>query len=83
MNKRESNIWLAAGTVLGVASGLLIAFILAPQSGHETRDLLKDKVYDAGGRIREIGGSRKKIYKKSWQQRVGRYRTNKYTQAHI
>ena len=83
MSNRKYGIWIAAGTLTGLISGLIIAFVLAPQSGHDTRDLLKDKVSDAGGRIREIGGNREKIYKRNWQQRVGRYRTNKYTQAHI
>ncbi len=80
---RKSSRWLVAGTVLGLISGLVLAFVFAPQSGHETRDLIKDKVSDAGGRIKEMSGDRKKIYRKSWQKQVGRYRTNKYTQAHI
>ena len=83
MSKRGPGIWLLTGTAIGLISGVLIAIIFAPQSGHETRDLIKDKVDDAGGRIREISGNRKKIYKKTWKNRVGRYRTNKYTQAHI
>lgn len=79
MEKRESNLWLAIGMGLGLLSGVLLAFIFTPQSGHDTRDLLKDKVTDAGGRIKEIGGDRKKIYTKSWQQQQGRYRSDKYT----
>ena len=83
MRKREYSMWFAAGAIAGLVAGLVVAFILAPQSGHQTRNLLKDKVHDAGGRVKEISGNRKKIYTRSWQKRVGRYRTNRYTQAHV
>lgn len=46
----------AAGLVLGVVGGALLAMILAPQSGEDTRDLLVAKAREAGERARDTAG---------------------------
>ena len=68
MEKRDSDITFAIGFTIGVALGISLAFILSPLSGEETRDLLKEKVNDAKGTVREVVGDRKKIYTEAWEQ---------------
>ena len=74
MIKKESEIGFAAGFAVGLVIGLGIAFVFAPQSGKETRDLLKEKAVDAGGKFKEMTGDRKKIYTKTWKESKGHHR---------
>jgi gas vesicle protein len=49
MNEREaSGRSFVAGLITGVLAGAGVAFILAPQTGEETRDFLRSKVREAG-----------------------------------
>lgn len=49
MNEPEaSGRSFAAGLITGALVGAGIAFILAPQTGEETRDFLRSKVREAG-----------------------------------
>jgi gas vesicle protein len=44
------------GFGVGVVAGALLAMILAPQSGEDTRDLLVAKAREAGERARDTAG---------------------------
>ena len=44
------------GLALGTVAGALLAMILAPQSGEDTRDLLAAKAREAGERARDTAG---------------------------
>ena len=41
------------GLFLGLLGGVVIAMVAAPQSGEETRDLIRAKAQEAAGRTRE------------------------------
>ena len=48
MSKQKSGAGLfAAGLFTGIAAGAGVAFLLAPQTGEETRDILRAKVREA------------------------------------
>lgn len=79
MNNSDSEVKFVAGFILGMAAGLAIGLVFAPKPGGETREFLKEKVTDAGdkvkeitddvgGKMKEITGDRKKIYTETWQQ---------------
>jgi gas vesicle protein len=68
MSDKNTEIGFAIGFTTGIILGLSVAFIVTPHSGKETRDLIKEKAMDVGGRVREITGDRKKLYTKSWLQ---------------
>lgn len=79
MSNTNYEIKFAVGFIAGMAAGLAIAFLFAPQSGEETRKVLKEKVTDAGDKVRdvvedvsaqvkEVVGDRKKIYTEAWKQ---------------
>lgn len=44
-----------SGAVLGGVIGAGVALLLAPQSGKETRKMIKEKVKDVGSEIKEFG----------------------------
>jgi gas vesicle protein len=46
----------AVGLAIGALAGAGLALILAPQSGEETRDLLRAKAREAGERARDGAG---------------------------
>lgn len=68
MGSRSTEALFAIGFAIGITLGISIAFVLTPHSGEETRDLIKDKAQDVRGRVREVTGSRRKIYADSWKQ---------------
>ena len=45
-----------AGLAIGTVAGALLAMILAPQSGEDTRDLLVARAREAGERARDTAG---------------------------
>jgi gas vesicle protein len=45
-----------SGIVLGLLAGTAVAMIVAPQSGEETRDLLRAKAREAAERTRDTAG---------------------------
>lgn len=44
------------GLALGTLAGVVLAMVLAPQSGEDTRDLLVAKAREAGERARDTAG---------------------------
>lgn len=68
MSDKNTEVGFIIGFTAGVILGLSVAFVVTPQSGKETREILKDKASDVGGRVRELTGNRKKLYTKSWRQ---------------
>jgi gas vesicle protein len=78
MTKKDSEIGFAAGFAIGLAIGLGIAFVFAPQPGKQTRNMIKEKAFDAGGKFKEITGDRKKIYTKTWKESKGQARIKPY-----
>jgi gas vesicle protein len=68
VGSRSSDTSFAVGFAIGAVLGISIAFMLAPYSGEETRDLIKDKAQDVKGRVKEATGNRRKIYTDSWKQ---------------
>lgn len=55
MSQENNNpISFLAGAVLGGAVGAALALLFAPQSGKETRKMLKDKAKDVGADIKEF-----------------------------
>ena len=79
MSNSNSGFKFAIGFILGMATGLAVAVLVAPQSGDETRKLLKEKIANAHGRakditddvsgmVKEVTGDRKKIYSETWKQ---------------
>ncbi len=69
MSTKDSTIGLVIGFVLGTATGLALALLLTPQSGKQTRGLVKDKVNEIPATIKEQTADRKKVYKKTWKAR--------------
>lgn len=82
MTKKYSEIGFAAGFAVGLTIGLGIAFVFAPQSGRQTRDLIKEKAYDAGDKFKEMTGDRKKIYTKTWKESKGQARIKPYPEEY-
>jgi len=79
MADSNSEFKFAIGFIAGMAAGLAIGFILTPRSGIENRELLREKLTDAGdtvrevvddvkGIVREATGDRSKIYREVCKQ---------------
>lgn len=71
MGDRNSAPGFAIGFALGAVIGLAVAFLLAPRSGKETRELVKDKATAIPGTVREITADREKVYTQTWRKRKG------------
>lgn len=79
MSNTNYELKFAVGFIVGMAAGIVVSLLLAPQSGEETRRVLKEKVDDVGdairdvvedvsGQVKEVAGDRKKIYTEAWKQ---------------
>ena len=71
MAGKDSVPGIAIGFVVGAAIGLAAALLLAPKSGKEIRELLKDKTTDIPETFKERTADREKVYKQTWQKRKG------------
>jgi gas vesicle protein len=71
MADKDSVPGIAIGFIVGAAVGLAAALLLAPKSGKETRELLKDRTTDIPETIREHTANREKVYKQTWHKRKG------------
>lgn len=56
MAKQEAGGGFVAGLVVGAVAGAGLALIFAPQSGTETREMLRSKAEEAQGAARETAG---------------------------
>lgn len=71
MNGRSSAFGFTIGLILGVTAGAIISLLLAPRSGEETRELVKEKASDISETVRELTTDREKVYKETWRSRKG------------
>jgi gas vesicle protein len=70
MNDNEKNYWgvFAIGISAGIIAGFLLGLLVAPKSGKESINSIKDKFGDIDQRIKEVTADRKKVYTRTWQQ---------------
>jgi gas vesicle protein len=54
MSEDNSSRSFLIGLALGAATGMAIAFLYAPQSGKETRTVIREKAAEARERARDI-----------------------------
>ncbi len=67
---RRSDSWttFAFGLGFGLVAGFVVALLVAPKSGQESREFVKDRVSDVSDRLKEVTADRKKVYTKTWQK---------------
>ena len=66
--KNSSMGAFAIGISAGIIAGFLIGLLVAPKSGKESMNSIKDKIGDIDQRIKEVTADRKKVYTRTWQQ---------------
>ena len=54
MTEHDSSRSFLIGLALGAAAGMAIGFLYAPQSGRETREMIREKAAEARERAKEI-----------------------------
>jgi gas vesicle protein len=59
MMSRDSDAGFFAGLIVGALIGAAAALLYAPQSGAETRRMVKEKVNDAKGAVAKAAGKAK------------------------
>jgi gas vesicle protein len=74
MNSRDSGIIFIVGITTGLIAGAVIALVLAPKSGSESRGIIKEKAADIGDRIKETTADRKQIYTDNWKEQKGKFK---------
>ncbi len=72
MSENKSGPGFGVGILVGVAVGTIIGFLLAPRSGRETRDIVKNKADDVSATVKDLTADRKKVYTEGWRSRGGR-----------
>ena len=58
-NRRDSGMGFFSGFVLGGLVGAVVAVVLAPQSGEETRDLIRGKAHEMKGKAMDMASDLK------------------------
>ena len=71
MTNKDSMPGFGIGLILGMAIGAVLGFLLTPQSGKETRELVKDKASDISATVKNLTADRRKVYKETWDKRRG------------
>ena len=71
MSNSDSMSGFAIGFTVGIAIGMAIGFLFTPQSGKETRELVKDKASDITGTVKDLTADRQKVYTETWKRRRG------------
>jgi gas vesicle protein len=71
MNNKDSGPGFGIGLILGLAVGAALGFLFAPQSGKETRELVKDKAAGVSEAVKDLTADRRKVYKETWKKRRG------------
>jgi gas vesicle protein len=67
-NKDAGNFF--TGMIIGTVIGLAIGFLFAPQSGAETREMLKDKAREARDKAADITDKVKRTVKDKIQSQL-------------
>ena len=71
MTIKDSGPGFGIGFILGMAIGAALGFLLTPQSGKETRELVKDKASDVSETVKDLTADRRKVYTQTWKKRRG------------
>ena len=71
MDNKDSGPGFGIGLILGLVVGVALGFLFAPQSGKETRELVKDKAEDVSGVVKDLTADRRKVYAETWKKRKG------------
>jgi gas vesicle protein len=71
MSNSDSGARFGTGLILGLAVGVVLGFIFAPQTGKETRELVKDKATDISETVKDLTADRRKVYTETWKKRRG------------
>ena len=71
MDNKDSGPGFGIGLILGLVVGAALGFLFAPQSGKETRELVKDKAEDVSGVVKDLTADRRKVYAETWKKRKG------------
>lgn len=58
-NRHDSGMGFFSGFVLGGLVGAVVAVVLAPQSGEETRDLIRGKAHEMKGKAMDVASDLK------------------------
>lgn len=53
-NRNNSGLGFASGLLIGGLIGAVVALVLAPQSGEETRDLIRGKAHEFKGKAMDM-----------------------------
>lgn len=53
-NRNGSGLGFASGLIIGGLIGAAVAIVLAPQSGEETRDLIRGKAHEFKGKAMDL-----------------------------
>ena len=66
----DSNKWgfFAMGMGFGFLAGVVIAFLMTPQSGQQSRELISDRISDVTDRVKEATANREKVYRETWKK---------------
>ena len=71
MTTKDSMPGFGIGLILGMTIGAVLGFILTPQSGKETRELVKDKAANVSETVKNLTADRQKVYRETWNKRRG------------
>jgi gas vesicle protein len=71
MSNSNSGARFGIGLILGLAVGAALGFLFAPQTGKETRELVKDKAADVSETVKDLTADRRKVYTETWKKRRG------------
>jgi gas vesicle protein len=76
MSNSNSGARFGIGLILGLAVGAALGFLFAPQTGKETRELVKDKAADVSETVKDLTADRRKVYTETWKKRRGQPKVN-------
>jgi gas vesicle protein len=71
MSDKNSGPGFGIGLILGIAVGAAIGFLLAPRSGKEVREMVKDKASDVSATVKDLTANRRKVYTETWKRGRG------------
>lgn len=71
MSHKNSGPGFGIGLILGIAVGAALGFLLAPRSGKETREMVKDKAADVTASVKDLTADRRKVYTETWKRGRG------------